>query len=46
MKWWTEDRGRKPIGRWKYEEEKRRIKRLTRACARYRTELAKGGEPA
>ena len=40
MTWWTEDRGRKPIGRWQYEEDKRRIKRLALACARYRAELA------
>lgn len=40
MKWWTEDRGRKPVGRWAYEDEKRRIARLRRACARYRADLA------
>lgn len=40
MRWWTEERGRKPVGRWQYEEQERRIKRLTRACARYRAEIA------
>ncbi|MFE2323621.1 hypothetical protein ACFXD5_06805 [Streptomyces sp. NPDC059385] len=37
IRWWTEDRGREPLGRRRYEDQQRRLKRALRACARYRT---------
>ncbi|WP_377271876.1 hypothetical protein [Peterkaempfera sp. SMS 1(5)a] len=38
--WWTNERGRKPVGRWEYERQQRRLTRAVRACARYRAELS------
>lgn len=40
IRWWTEDRGREPLGRRRYEDQQRRLHRALRACARYRADLA------
>jgi hypothetical protein len=40
IRWWTEDCGREPLGRRRYEDQQRRLHRALRACARYRAQLA------
>ncbi|MFE6080025.1 hypothetical protein [Streptomyces virginiae] len=41
IRWWTEDRGREPRGRRRYEDQQARLHRALRACRGYRKELAK-----
>lgn len=40
IRWWTEDRGREPLGRRSYEDQQRRLHRALRACRRYRADAA------
>ncbi|MEU6758018.1 hypothetical protein [Streptomyces sp. NPDC046685] len=40
IRWWTEDRGRLPLGRERYEDQQARLHRALRACARYRRQAA------
>ncbi|MFD9047632.1 hypothetical protein [Streptomyces zaomyceticus] len=40
IRWWTEDRGREPLGRRRYEDQQRRLHRALRAVARLRAEAA------
>ncbi|MGW8357365.1 hypothetical protein [Streptomyces wedmorensis] len=41
IRWWTEDRGREPLGRRRYEDQQRRLHRALRAVA-YEREQAEG----
>jgi hypothetical protein len=41
IRWWTEDRGREPLGRRRYEEQQERLHRALRAVARWRAEAAR-----
>lgn len=40
IRWWTEDRGREPLGRRRYEDQQRRLRRALRAVATLRAEAA------
>ncbi|MFI8254113.1 hypothetical protein [Streptomyces filamentosus] len=40
IRWWTEDRGREPLGRRRYEEQQQRLRRAVRAAARWRAHAA------
>ncbi|WP_282696298.1 hypothetical protein [Streptomyces sp. CC208A] len=38
IRWWTEDRGREPLGRRRYEDQQRRLHRAVRAVAAERAQ--------
>ncbi|MFB6626462.1 hypothetical protein ACFCWD_28840 [Streptomyces sp. NPDC056374] len=40
IRWWTEDRGREPLGRRRYEDQQRRLHRALRSVAALRNEAA------
>lgn len=40
IRWWTEDRGRTPLGRLRYEDQQRRLHRALRGVARWRTQAS------